>query len=111
MKAFILDVIENLCNADLNVKALDSDMGSNNRVMWMCLGAGVSKHNRVTSFSLQDKVSHILADPCHLVKKMKRTMQTHRITLSENIEKSHRLPSNVVDGNYNTVLWKKKSSL
>ena len=89
MKAFIPDVTENLSHADLDVKAPVSDMGSNNRAMWMCLGVDVSKHNRVTSFSLQDQLIHVLADPCHLAKNMKQAMQAHCITLSKNIEKSH----------------------
>lgn len=43
MRAFVLNVIESLSNAGLNVKGIVSDMGSNNRGMWTCLGIDVQE--------------------------------------------------------------------
>lgn len=108
MREFVLNVIECLSNAGLNVKGIVSDMGSNNRAMWTCLGIEASRNNRVTSFSFHDQVIHVLADACHLVKNLKQATQTHCIFLSENIQKAQQLPTNVVNGNYITFLWKKE---
>ncbi|XP_039305494.1 uncharacterized protein LOC120356833 isoform X2 [Solenopsis invicta] len=108
MREFVLNVIECLSNAGLNVKGIVSDMGSNNRAMWTCLGIEASRNNRVTSFSFHDQVIHVLADACHLVKNLKQATQTHCIFLSKNIQKAQQLPTNVVNGNYITFLWKKE---
>lgn len=108
MRAFVLNVIESLSNAGLNVKGIVSDMGSNNRGMWTCLGIDVSRNNRVTSFSFNGQIIHVLADACHLAKNLKQATQTHCISLSENVQKSQRLPTNVIDGNYITLLWKRE---
>jgi len=108
MRAFILNVIENLNNIGLNVKGIVSDMGSNNRSMWTCLRVEVSKNNRVTSFSLNGQVIHVFADACHLAKNLKQAIQTHCISLPENVKKCQQLPTNIVNGNYITVLWKKE---
>ena len=64
----------------LIVKAIVSDMGSNNKALWKELDVGVTKHERKTSF-LSPDTTYVVADVPHLLKNLRTTTLSRPLIL------------------------------
>ena len=69
MKNLLINTIEACRSVGLRIKAVVSDMGSNNKALWKAVDIKVNRLERQTSFTYndQDKI-HVMADVPHLIK-------------------------------------------
>lgn len=105
MKKLTLSTIQAAKAVGLKVKAIVSDMGSNNKAMWNAVGVNVTRSDRNTSFSADTETIHVLADPPHLLKNIRSAFLSHVLTLPEDICKAHDLPSRNVSSSFLKDLW------
>lgn len=106
MKRLALSTVQAATGVGLKVKAIVSDMGSNNKALWNALGVNVTRSDRNTSFTADDKETiHVFADAPHLLKNIRSAFLSHVITLPEDICKEHDLPSKNVSSSYVKELW------
>ncbi len=106
MKTFILACIDFVEGVGLQVVALSSDMGSNNRGLWRELGIQVKKTGiRTNSFLHNNHPIWIMPDVVHLMKNLKQALLTSEIIVPESYKEFKELSSNIVRGSYLKQIW------
>lgn len=91
----------------LNVVSVSSDMGSNNRAMWVSLGVEITQNEnkRNNKFQMNGHDIYITPDVCHLLKNLKNAVLNTIIYLPNALVVDEELPCNTVNGNYIIDLW------
>ena len=103
MKEFICKTITAANNIGLSVRGLTSDMGSNNKAMWVALNVCVNRTERRISFEVENGVKiNVFADICYLAKNWRNAIGKYGniITLPQTTIANEDLLSNVMKGDY-----------
>lgn len=100
MKNFLCRIIHAVTEVGLNVRAVTTDMGSNNKAMWSSLGVVVNRTDRKTSFTYSNNKINVLPDVCHLLKNLKSAVLSTGLTLPDDVVADEGLPTNMVHGNH-----------
>ena len=108
MKYLVDKCIETCKELGLTVKAVVSDMGSNNRAMWKELNVNVSRNSRSTAYSTEDGDIHVIADVPHLLKNLRSATLSRPLEIPAEICESQGLPTKIVSSGYIKNLWIKE---